>query len=109
MKQGQIRIGRITYKKGFKVNIKTYPSFNGFTNIIVMTASSPYASLSPYCLKNDKCEIMENIWQFSKVYKNVPRTVSRYSNWDQRITWNHPEEIHVDSNGVPNENWKSVV
>ena len=54
---GQVRVGRIAKNK--------YPSYEGFINIIVMTKSSKYGDIGPYCLKNDAGHIMENIWQAS--------------------------------------------
>lgn len=90
--EGQIRVGKIKYEKGKKV----YPYFKDFTPIIVMTASSKYGSLSPYQLKDRSGRIMENLWQFSKVYEKVPKSTQRYSRWDSTIIWKHPAEVHVD-------------
>jgi len=90
-----IRVGTIKYKKGKKI----IPSYPGFLNVEVMTASSPYGELGPYVLKDEKGRIMENIWQFSKVYARVPESTQRYSRWDNSIVWQHPSEQHVSNNG----------
>lgn len=82
-----IRVG--TIKNG------RVPSYPGYRVIKVLTKSSPYGELGPYVLKDEKGRIMENIWQFSKVYEKVPKTTQRYSQWDNTIIWDHPEEIHV--------------
>lgn len=86
-----IRVGRCVYDYGQRKD----PSFEGFTPILVLTKSSPYASLSPYCLKDDEGKIMENIFQFSKVYETVPKTVCTYSRYDKRIIWSWSAEKHA--------------
>ena len=94
-----IRVGRID---------KGYPSFEGYEPIIIMTKSSKYGAIGPYCLKNDQGQIMENIYQFHKIYKNVPKSVQRYSKWDNRVIWNWPAETHINNEtNEPNEKyWK---
>lgn len=73
------------------------PHYNGYIVIpVVMKSHSKYWPLSPYYLKNEEGQIMENIWQFSKVYKEVPFSKERYSRFDNKIIWEHPSEIHVD-------------
>jgi len=90
-----IRIGKCLYDKGKT----TYPSYEGFTPIIVMLkSSSNYWPLSPYYLKDTKGRIMENIWQFSKVYEQVPKSTQYVSRWDRTITWKYPAETHVIDN-----------
>lgn len=90
---GLIRVGRCTYTEGKRKD----PSFPGFTPIVVLTKSSPYGSLGPYVLQNDKGQVMENIWQFSKVYPSVPKSCQRYSRWDSTLVWEHPAEQHVNA------------
>jgi hypothetical protein len=97
---GKIKVGRIIYSKGGK---PIYPSCKGYTPIIVLTKSSPYGDLGPYVLKNEKDQIMENIWQFSKVYPWIPATKQVYSRWDSTIIWDHPKEVHIDEDGTPND------
>ncbi len=87
-----IRVGRCVYDKSGK---RIDPSYEGFTPILVLTKCSEYASLSPYCLKDDKGRIMENIFQFSKVYETVPETTCHYSRYDKRIIWKWKSERHV--------------
>lgn len=85
-----IRVGRCVYKNGKR----TDPSYPDFTPIICLTKSTAYGSLGPYVLKDNKRRIMENIYQFSKVYEKVPKSVQRYSRYDQRIIWDWPAETH---------------
>lgn len=91
-----IRVGRIdAYGR--------HPSYPEFEPIVVMTRSSRYGSLGPYVLKDAQNRIMENIWQFSKVYDRVPATTARRSRYDSTIIWNHPAEQHVVSAGETKE------
>lgn len=91
-----IRVGKCLYSKGGGI---IYPSYENFTPIIVMMYShSKYYPLSPYFLKDDQNRIMENIWQFSKCYKNVPKTIQRKSKYDNTIIWEHDAEVHLDDN-----------
>jgi hypothetical protein len=87
-----IRVGRRVYRGGSY----TDPCYDDFKSILCLTPSTPYGELGPYVLKDDHGRIMENIWQFSKVYREVPRSLQRYSRYDDRIIWDHPKEIHYD-------------
>lgn len=90
-----IRVGRRHYSKDRNSYID--PEYPDFKKIIVMTASSgKYSSLSPYIIKNSRGQIMENLWQFSKVYQEVPRSIQRYSRYDSTVIWQHPAEVHVN-------------
>jgi ATP-dependent DNA helicase PIF1 len=91
-KMGKLRIGTIQGGKRIK------PSYKGFTLIEVMTASSKYGSLGPYVLKDENGRIMENIWQFSKVYPTVAKSRQIYSRWDPKVIWEWPEEEHTSEN-----------
>ena len=92
-----LRVGRITYdKKGQHI-----PSYDGFSPIICMTRSSAYGSLSPYELRDNNQRNIENLWQFSKIYKNVDKTTSHYSRFDKTVIWEHPAEKHIDDVNKP--------
>jgi len=99
-----IRVGRCTYENG----VRKDPTYPGFKPILVMMKShSKWYPLSPYELKDDQGRILENIWQFSKVYKTVPRSKQHKSQYDRTLIWEWPQERHVDENGEVNENyWK---
>jgi len=97
--RGSLRVGRITYQGGKA----QHPSYPDYTSILVLTKSSPYGSLGPYVLKDDEGRIMENIWQFSKVYDWVPYSRQVYSRWDSTVIWEHPKEVHADKKGVLND------
>lgn len=96
---GQVRVGTCTYSSSGARKDPTYP---GFTNILVLTKSSAYGDLGPYLLKDKYGRIMENIWQSQKAYPVVPRSVQKYSRYDDRVIWDHPAEVHAIKNG---NNW----
>lgn len=98
---GEIRIGRLKYGNGGK---PIYPSYEGFTPIIVLTKSSEYGELGPYLLKDDEGVIMENAWQFRKLYPWVTKSNQPMTRFDKTIVWSHPEETHI-TNGEPNEKY----
>lgn len=88
-----IRVGRRKYGG----NTFTDPKYKDFTPILVlMNSHSKWGSLGPYLLTNEKGQIFENIWQFSKVYPKVPRSIQYYSRYDKTVIWDHPAEIHID-------------
>jgi len=91
---GQVRVGsRLKQGKNW-----IDPSYPGFTNILCLTKSSPYGHLGPYVLKDEKGRLMENIWQFSKIWPNYPGARERYSQYNPQIIWEHPAETHLDFN-----------
>jgi len=100
MDKGKIRVG---------VPLSSYDSYK---NIIVMTPSNAkkWYPLSPYSLKDENGYIMENVWQFGKVYEKVPNSVQRYSRWDKTIIWEYPEQIHVENNKITKEyyQWRQL-
>lgn len=63
--------------------------------------------LSPYILKDEEGHLLENIWQFSKIYKVVTAQNQKLSRYQPNvITWNHPEEIHVSSGKTTDAYWE---
>jgi hypothetical protein len=100
-----IRVGTRRYSN------KKYedPKIEGYKTCVVLTPSTEYGSLGPYALKNEKGQIMENIWQGSKIYKKVPETIQRYSRYDDKIIWEWGEETHIKNGKIQPEywNWRS--
>lgn len=70
----------------------------GFINVIIHTSSKRLGgALSPFILRNRTHCILENLWQFSKVYPKVnarrdPK--SRFEPW--KIIWEHPFQVHLN-------------
>lgn len=94
---GKVRVGRRKYNRD---GTYTDPKYEGYKSIICMTKCSEYGSLSPYELKNENNQILENIWQFSKVYKKVPKTTQKYSRYSNKVIWKYDDETHIDDNNT---------
>lgn len=95
-----IRIGRRAY---IGKRFVDPPLPDGFIKIIVMIKedlkNNEYGSLSPYSITDEFGFLIENRWQFSKVYPTVPDTKQPYSINNPQIIWQHPKEDHIDANG----------
>lgn len=96
-----IRVGRCTYtEQGRRIDPSCDLPEGKYKPIVVLTKSSTYGSLGPYVLKNDKGQIMENIWQFSKIYQRVPASTQHYSRYDKTIIWKYPATNFVTPTGT---------
>lgn len=101
---GSIRVGRSTY-----YNRKTFiPEYDGYTTIVVLTEkTNKYGAISPYSLRNEQGQLIENVYQFSKCYKTVPTARIPYSSGQRQIVWEWPAENHIDDDGnFTEEFWK---
>jgi hypothetical protein len=97
-----IRVGRRKYApNGTFVD----PSYFDYTPILCLTKSSPFGDIGPYVLADDQGRIMENIWQFSKVYTNVPAVKLFESRYNKKVIWQHPAEIHVEADEPNAKYW----
>jgi hypothetical protein len=98
-----IRIGRCTYNSQGQ---RTDPSYPDFTPIIVlMKGHSEWGVLGPYILKDENGCIMENLWQYQKMYKKVPATTQYYSRWNKTVIWSHPAETHYINDQIQPAYW----
>lgn len=87
MRQGRVAVAQYTAGKPF-------PVMEGFVNVAIFSSAKGFGSaLSPFVLKNANNEIVENVWQFSKLYPKVTA-----QNTPQ---WKHPAETHVDESNKP--------
>jgi len=69
-------------------------SSDGYTNFLIHI----HDALSPYLLKDGAGSILENIWQFSKVYPSVQaQRQAKHQMRPDDIVWSHPAETHVAS------------
>jgi hypothetical protein len=83
------------------------PSVANYETVIIHTSAKIFGgSLSPYNLRNEKGQILENIWQFSKLNKSVVQqyTAVNPKNPD-KIIWQHPAEFHVKDDEVLPAYW----
>jgi hypothetical protein len=88
-----LRVGRRQFTGGHGIRDCQYPNY---TKIVVLIENNirenEYGSISPYVTKNDRGQIIENIWQFSKIYHHVPNVRERLMGG----FWSHPSEQHVN-------------
>lgn len=101
-----VRVGRCKYDR---YGTPSHKDIDGFTTVVVTTRSrSEYSDLSPFYLTNERGQIVENVWQFSKLYARVPHSKQTFSRWNKTVIWEYPEEDHVTVlNGqmYPNTNY----
>lgn len=91
-----LRVGKYDYKT------KTQAKTEGYTNVLIHTTGS----LAPYEMKDSDGCIMENYWQFSKVWEEVPevrQVVSRYH--AEQVRWAHPHEVHLKDGRLTPDYW----
>lgn len=89
--KGKIRVGKYDYKTGKQ------PSTPGYHSVLIHTTGD----LSPYTMKDANGTIMENAWQFAKVFPSVMKqrqSVSQFQPND--IRWSHPAEKHMNADGT---------
>jgi ribonuclease HI len=92
-----IRVGKYNYKT------KVQSSTPEYQNVLIHTTGD----LSPYTMKDKDGVIMENYWQFSKVWEKVESIKQPLSQYDQkRIRWEHPSETHLDDKELTKQYWK---
>lgn len=81
---------------------KQYPSVNGAIPILIHPGkTNRYASLSPYEIRDNLGRFVENVYQFSKLYRQVYyQNQSSYmvGHYGKVNTWSHPTETHIISN-----------
>src|SRR4051812_28232334 len=87
-----LRVGRcICSAKG-----RQDPQYPGYTAVVVLTrGTNVWGELGPYDLKDENGRIMENVWQFSKVYPAVEATTQYKSRFQRVVVWEHGAEAHL--------------
>lgn len=102
-----IRIGRCCSSKNGMILPPTVIDGKEYYLVYVLTKSTKYGSLGPYCLTDDHGVIMENVWQMSKIYKGViPRVTHTYSRWDRTEIWNHHPHVQIDKEGFVTDEYR---
>jgi len=111
-RMGKIRVGRIANRFELEKGEKTEAVTRGYRNIVVTSHNKKGlgAKLSPYKLADEHGNLMENIWQFAKIYPRV--------HVQKQKEWMYPEETHIgdgkrikpgtkiDMDEVTEEYWK---
>lgn len=89
-----LRVGKYNWE------LKAQPVTAGYTNVLVHTNHA----MSPYVLRDDQGHIMENAWQFSKLWPKTPNICTSVSRWSKReIRWAYNETVFVDEDHNPND------
>ena len=95
--KGIVKVGRY--------NITDLNETKGFTPIVVMTKSHGGEwTLSPYHLRDENGYIMENIWQFSKIYETIPAMPGK--NHKGPVYWLYNSERHFDNGTILPTYWR---
>jgi hypothetical protein len=89
---GRVRVGRCDYRRGCQ-----HGTVPGFTPILCISKDPVYSALSPFRLRDATGVLVENRWQFSKIYQKVPKIIQK--------CWQSPAETHMDAKGVPTEEY----
>lgn len=90
-----LRVGRTVLGKHKKIY---EPEYKNFHKVVL---DSDYKELSSPHLKDNNGYIVENIWQFSKVYNKIKPIKQNIIKDDKEITvWEHPAETHTDNNEI---------
>lgn len=66
----------------------------GTKKILSLTKSTAYGELSPYLMKRNGI-LMENEWQFSKLYEAIPSVNEKEHRYSDNY-WVWPGQVHVD-------------
>lgn len=91
-----LRVGKYDYKQ------KREPGTVGFMNVLIHTTGE----LSPYQMKDINGVIMENYWQFSKIWEKVYAIKQPISQWDSKSRWEHDNETHLENGEITEEYWR---
>lgn len=96
-----IRVGRIKHPN------YTLSPVPGFLTIFVMTDKFPgsYNCLSPFAIKDEHGRIMENIWQFSRIFPLAFKHVKPRGFKDKSLAISTEDKITHMNQGVPTMNY----
>lgn len=103
-KMGLVKVAKYNYKTGI------LPVSKGYINVLIHTKSQKQElgkQLSPYVLKNINEQLIENVWQFSKIYPTVyKQRQSIHRNQPNVIVWEHDQEQHYINDKPTDSYWK---
>lgn len=96
------KLGKIKVAKFYPG--KPQPVSEGYQNVLIHTSKAGIGGpLSPYVLCDEQGHLLENIWQFAKLYREVHAQHTPISRFNPgHIIWEHPVEKHVDEMNNPN-------
>lgn len=81
------------------------PAIPDFRTVLVHSSATTLGgALSPFNLRDNNGFLLENVWQFSKVYERVAAQRTAKGRFQPgTIVWEHPAEVHLDSRGEPTD------
>jgi len=101
-KPGSGSFSQLLYKTGLYLDKKSDKSvckLNDFKVVNINYQNGNYRDFHSCFLKNEKDQIMENIWQSCKVYSKL--NYYTYKMFDT-VLWEHNAEIHLENDTVTN-------
>lgn len=96
-----LRVGSTSYDRSKGLRI---PQVEGFTTILVLTETfkgpNSFPELGPYSLRTPEGHLVENRYQFSKVYASTPAVeVPVSSRKGSPVAWSYPATEFTDDEG----------
>jgi hypothetical protein len=103
-----IKRGVVRVQKYFPNDQRKHQTYPNTRDVLIHSSNVGFGGhLSPFHLRDDRGRIMENVWQFAKLYRKVEAQCTPMSRrWEVgTIIWEHPEEVHTsgDPDDIPNE------
>ena len=97
-REGLVAVAKYDYRTR---KLPVMPDDRSWKKVLIHTSTKDFGgSLSPYVVRDEKRRLLENIWQFAKVYQEVSAQRTPVSQWRPNdIVWEHPAERHVDAKG----------
>lgn len=95
---GLVAVAKYDYRSK---KLPRMPEDKKWFKVLIHTSTKEFGgTLSPYVLKDENGHLLENVWQFSKVYREVSAQRIPVSRWKpEDIVWEHPAEQHLDAGG----------
>ena len=86
---------------------KPPPTMPGYKTILIHVRGDELGGdLSPYVLRDERGCLLENVWQFAKVYARVGAQRTPMSRFQpNKIIWEHPAEEHYTGDDVTPAYW----
>lgn len=57
-------------------------------------------------MKNENGQLMENIWQFSKIYEKIEKSSQVMNRYNNKIIWEWPSDTHLIDNKITDNYYK---
>lgn len=98
--RGKIRVAK--YHTG-----RPLPVTPDYTNVLIHVSGQTIGGgLSPFVLRNESGQLLENVWQFAKVYAKVEAQTAKLGRYSSTVIWTHPAEVHVEGDHILPAYWE---